>query len=90
MCERKSRKGGKNPIFINMEILPDVKSLEDTLVHLLARWFKHALSADLKYLECLRCYRQRVLTTKLDKQSATTEDMWLICSEIGDQAGKQT
>lgn len=34
MCERQSRKRGeKNPMFINMEILPDVKSLEDMLVH---------------------------------------------------------
>lgn len=77
MCERQSRKGGGggDPIFINMEILPDVKSLEDILVHSLAGQFKHALAADLKYLECLSCYRQRVLTTKVDGQRADTEDM---------------
>lgn len=39
---------GGNPIFINIEILPDVKSLEDILVHSLAGRFEHALPADLK------------------------------------------
>lgn len=57
---------------------PDVKSLEDILVHLLAGRLKHALPADLKYLKCFSCYRQRVLTTNLDKQRATTEDMNIV------------
>lgn len=47
----------KNPFFINMEILPDVKSLEDILVHSLAGWFKHAPPADVKYLGCFTCYK---------------------------------
>lgn len=89
--EAKQKEGKKkNPIFINMEILPDVKSLEDMLVHKLAGPFEHALPADLKYLKCLSCCRQPVLTTQLDKQSATTEDMnslhllWVnISSDIG-------
>lgn len=57
-----------------MEILPDVKSLEDILVHSLAGRFKHALPADLKYLECLSCNKHLVLTATL-KQSVATEDM---------------
>lgn len=84
----------KNPIFINMEILPDVKSLEDILVHKLAGPFEHALPADVKYLKCLSCCGQPVLTTQLDKQSATTEDMNLLYERTSvqieeDQAGKQ-
>lgn len=52
-------------------MLPDVKSLEDTLVHLLAGQFRHALAADVKYLECLSCYRQHVLTTEQARSTET-------------------
>jgi len=77
MCGRQSRNRGGDPIFINMEILPDVKSLEDMLVHSLTGCFEHALSADLRYLGGLSCHRdwECVLSTKVDKQSATTGDM---------------
>lgn len=62
--EAKQKEGReKNPMFINMEIFPDVKSLEGMLVHSLTGWFQHALPADLKYLKCLSCYRRCVLTT---------------------------
>lgn len=73
MCERQSRKGGGGPIFINMKILPDVKSLEDILAHPLAGQFKHALPADLKYLGCLS--RQLSSKQSCTGRSAAAEDM---------------
>ncbi len=74
MCMRGRADRVKNPIFINMEILPDAKSLEDILVHSLAGWFEHALPADVKYLGCFSCYWQRVHTTTL-RESVVTVDM---------------
>lgn len=60
-----------------MEILPDVKSLEDILVHSMAGWFKHALLAHLKYLECLSCCKGVRPLSKPDRQSEITEGMHL-------------
>lgn len=48
------------------------KGLVDILVHSLAG-FKHALPADLKYLECLSCYTVHA-ENKVDRQRAASED----------------
>lgn len=64
---KQRRKKKENPIFINMEMLPDVRSLEDKLAHLLTSWLKRELSAKVKYLECFSCCMKHVLNNKTRK-----------------------